>query len=101
MSKFRTIFNIWFTKQTQILLEANPAGSVPFIQDTAFSPPLALSESRAIARYITKKYGKDSGLLPRDDDVVGWAKFEQAAANELAAFDPAANPLVFEEYFKP
>lgn len=39
--------------------------------------------------------------MPDANNLVESAKFEQAAAMELAGFDPAANPLVFEEHFKP
>lgn len=95
-------------QKTDTLLKINPAGSVPFILDDAFSPPLTLSESRAIARYVatnhaeTDKHNHSSTkLVPDHGDAVAWAKFEEAASMELAAFDPAANPLVFEEYFKP
>lgn len=79
----------------------NPAGSVPFIEDEADGQSFFLGDSRAISRYIVTRYGKDSGLIPDEKNFVAFAKFEEAAAIEVASFDPAANPLVLEELFKP
>lgn len=39
--------------------------------------------------------------MPDPSNLGEYAKFEQAAAVEVAGFDPAANPLVLEEHFKP
>ncbi|KAH7248392.1 glutathione S-transferase [Fusarium solani] len=86
------------------LRKLNPSGAVPFIQDDAQKPPLLLSESRAIARYLALRYSTSTGrnpmLVPDAGDFIGLAKFEEAASIELTCFDAAANPLVFEEYFK-
>ncbi|KAJ3455146.1 hypothetical protein MRS44_013746 [Fusarium solani] len=92
-----------FTPPTQGLQRC-VAGAVPFIQDDAQKPPLLLSESRAIARYLALRYSTSTGrnpmLVPDAGDFIGLAKFEEAASIELTCFDAAANPLVFEEYFK-
>ncbi|CEJ91779.1 hypothetical protein VHEMI07471 [[Torrubiella] hemipterigena] len=88
-------------QKTERLLKINPAGSVPFIEDELDAQPFFLAESRAIARYLVARYGKDSGLMPDPSNLGEYAKFEQAAAVEVAGFDPAANPLVLEEHFKP
>ena len=87
--------------QTESLLKVNPGGSVPFIEDEVNGQPIFLSESRAIARYLVSRHGKYSSLIPDASDPAAYAKFEEAAAIEVAAFDPAANPLVLEEHFKP
>lgn len=91
--------------QTPEFLAVNPSGAVPCIRDDDTSPPLHLSESRAIARYLAHRYGRQGKgvhrLIPDADDTVALAKFEEAASIELTAFDATANRLVFEEYFKP
>ena len=57
-----------------------------------------LFESRAIARYLINKYGKDSGLIPSDPKAN--ALFEQAASIEAFNFDQYASGIVFERVFK-
>lgn len=74
---------------------------MPFIEDEVDGQAFFLGDSRAISRYIIARYGKDSGLIPDANDFAAFAKFEEAAAIEVASFDPAANPLVLEEHFKP
>ena len=58
-------------------------------------------ESRAIARYLTAKYGKGSTLLPPTTDVKAYGRFEQAASIEYSAFDPSASGLAAERVFNP
>jgi hypothetical protein len=52
-----------------------------------------------------RQYGQElpveKSLVPDAGDTRAWAAFEEAASIEQTAFDVAANPLVFEEYFKP
>ncbi|OAQ59633.1 hypothetical protein VFPPC_03848 [Pochonia chlamydosporia 170] len=83
----------------------NPSGAVPCVRDDQDNPPLCLSESRAIARYLASRYRHDGdysdALVPDPNNFVELAKFEEGASIELTAFDAAANKLVFEEYFKP
>jgi glutathione S-transferase len=57
-----------------------------------------LFESRAIARYLINKYGKDSGLIPSEPKAN--ALFEQAASIEAFNFDKYASEIVFERVFK-
>ena len=58
-----------------------------------------LFESRAICRYLTLKYGKDSGLIPSQSDIKAYVLFEQAASIEYSSFDPPASGLTFERHF--
>ncbi|KAL5088684.1 hypothetical protein Trisim1_006372 [Trichoderma cf. simile WF8] len=86
------------------ILDLNPFGAVPFIRDETYDPPLMLTESRAIARYLAQAYGSSdvsASLLADPTNVVAVAKFEEAASIELTSFDSCANQLVFEELFKP
>ena len=57
-----------------------------------------LFESRAIARYLVNKYGKDSGLIPSDPKAN--ALFEQAASIEAFNFDHYASGIAIERVFK-
>ncbi|KAI9573236.1 glutathione S-transferase [Boletus coccyginus] len=59
-----------------------------------------LFESRAIARYLIKKYPNQgtTGLIPTDPK--GEALFEQAASVEASNFDAYATPLAYEKMFK-
>ncbi|TCD64728.1 hypothetical protein EIP91_003684 [Steccherinum ochraceum] len=96
------LVNVDITKEgykTDTLLKNQPFGQIPYIHDS--DNDLNLFESRAIARYIILKYDKEnkSGLLPRD--IVGTAKFEQAASFELTKFEPFAASLSSELVFKP
>jgi glutathione S-transferase len=40
-------------------------------------------------------------LIPKLEDLRGMARFEEAASLEVTGFDPVANKLVLEQYFKP
>jgi glutathione S-transferase len=62
-------------------------------------PAFTLRESRAIARYLCALH--PSPLLPSPTDLLGLAKFEEAASHEVTSFDPLANRLAFEAHFKP
>jgi len=59
-----------------------------------------LYESRAIVRYLIKKYPNQgtTGLIPTDPKEV--ALFEQAASVEVSNFDAYAAPLAYEKVFK-
>ncbi|KAG2109405.1 glutathione S-transferase [Suillus discolor] len=73
-----------------------PFGEVPYIDDDGF----ILYESRAIARYLIKKYpNQGTPLIPSDPKAQ--ALFEQAASVEVFNFTNFVQPIVFEKVFKP
>ncbi|KAJ3023975.1 hypothetical protein HKX48_008589 [Thoreauomyces humboldtii] len=73
-----------------------PFGQIPFIVDDGFE----LFESRAIARYIAKKFqGQGTDLLPAD--LKEGAVVEQWLSAEEADFHSHAAPLIYEKVFKP
>ncbi|PKA52711.1 putative glutathione S-transferase GSTF1 [Apostasia shenzhenica] len=72
-------------------LERNPFGQIPAFQDG----DLALFESRAITRYLVRKYGKDSGLLKKTTPEAA-AAVDQWMEVETAQFDPAISTIVFQ-----
>ncbi|KAF6757004.1 glutathione S-transferase [Ephemerocybe angulata] len=78
-------------------LEKQPFAKVPYIDDDGF----ILYESRAICRYIEKKYPDQGtkGLIPTDPKAE--ALFEQAASIELCNFNPYATGAVYEALVKP
>ncbi|KAG1759249.1 glutathione S-transferase [Suillus occidentalis] len=73
-----------------------PFGQVPYIDDDGF----VLYESRAIARYLSKKYpNQGTSLIPTDPKAE--ALFEQASSIEIFNFNAFVAPIVFEKVFKP
>lgn len=100
-------------------LEKQPFGQVPYIVRLPFfrnnflsaqrlydvmaqdDDGLILFESRAIARYVARKYSSQGTqeLLPTD--LNAYAAFEQAASIESSNFDPFASGIVAEKVFKP
>jgi glutathione S-transferase len=59
-----------------------------------------LYESRAIARYLIKKYpNQGTPLIP--SDLKAEALFEQAASIEAFNFTPFVRPIIIEKVFKP
>ncbi|KAG9087248.1 hypothetical protein FS749_003063 [Ceratobasidium sp. UAMH 11750] len=83
-------------KQPEYLDTMHPFGIIPVLED---EDGTKIYESRAIARYLTAKYGKDSGLLPSSNDVKAYGLFEQAASVEYSSFDPPASGLTKERVF--
>ncbi|KAH7883395.1 glutathione S-transferase [Phlebopus sp. FC_14] len=77
-------------------VEKQPFGQVPYIDDDGF----ILYESRAISRYLIKKYPNQGtqGLIPTDPKAE--ALFEQAASIEVTNFNTFAAPIAFEKVFK-
>ncbi|KAH7929516.1 glutathione S-transferase [Leucogyrophana mollusca] len=73
-----------------------PFGQVPYIDDDGF----ILYESRAIARYLAKKYAGQGTQELIPSEAKAEALFEQAASTETSNFDPFASGIVFEKVFK-
>ncbi|KAH7305649.1 putative glutathione S-transferase [Rhexocercosporidium sp. MPI-PUGE-AT-0058] len=79
-------------------LKLQPFGKVPVLEDDGFF----VYESRAIAKYIAKKYaGQGTKLMPEESDLKAYALFEQACSIEQNYFDGPANGICFEKVFKP
>ncbi|KAG2031204.1 glutathione S-transferase [Suillus americanus] len=73
-----------------------PFGQIPYIDDEGF----ILYESRAIARYLIKKYpNQGTPLIPVDPKAE--ALFEQAASIEAFNFTAFVVPIISEKVFKP
>ncbi|TVY35340.1 Glutathione S-transferase [Lachnellula subtilissima] len=78
-------------------LARHPFGKIPAIDDDGF----VLSESRAICKYLAKKYaGQGTKLIPDDDDLTGYGLFEQACSYEAFYFNHPAESIGFEKLFK-
>ncbi|PBP18905.1 hypothetical protein BUE80_DR010378 [Diplocarpon rosae] len=77
-------------------LKLQPFGKVPVLEDDGYF----VYESRAIARYIAKKYaGQGTPLIP--EDLKAYGLFEQAASVEQSYFNGPASRVAFEKVFKP
>ncbi|KAJ7513137.1 thioredoxin-like protein [Mycena galericulata] len=70
-------------------MKHQPFGQIPYINDNGF----ILYETRAICRYIAAKH-PEAGLIPAEP--AANALFEQAAAVEVANFDPSAGAAGIE-----
>jgi glutathione S-transferase len=84
----------------------NPFHAIPVLVDTSISPPFILREPGAICRYLaflhsSKANASNKTLIPKPEDLYAAARFEEAASLEVTGFDPVANKLLFEQYFKP
>ncbi|PMD18667.1 putative glutathione S-transferase [Hyaloscypha hepaticicola] len=78
-------------------LKLQPFGKIPVLEDDGFN----LFESRAIAKYIAKKYASQgTPLMPAEGDLKAYGLFEQACSLEEFYFDPAASAIAFEKIFK-
>lgn len=98
-------------------LAKQPFGKVPVLDDDGF----LVYESRAIAKYIAKKYaGQGTKLIPEEKDLKSYALFEQvslptpecqlidvyrfvgkACSIEVSYFDSPTSTIAFEKVFKP
>ncbi|KAH7377566.1 putative glutathione S-transferase [Cadophora sp. MPI-SDFR-AT-0126] len=79
-------------------LKLQPFGKVPVLEDDGYF----VFESRAIAKYIAKKYaGQGTKLMPDESDLKAYGLFEQACSIEQNYFDGPASGICFERVFKP
>ncbi|KAL5313119.1 hypothetical protein ACEPPN_019546 [Leptodophora sp. 'Broadleaf-Isolate-01'] len=76
-------------------MKRHPWGKVPVI---TFPEGFTLYESRAICKYLAKKYSFP--LLPPDTDVEAAALFDQAESTELLYFADPAGKIAFEKFAK-
>ncbi|KAF2195990.1 glutathione S-transferase [Delitschia confertaspora ATCC 74209] len=74
-----------------------PFGKVPVLEDGG----LVVFESRAVCRYLCRKYGTEKNLMPSGEDIEAYAKFEQACSVEQSYFAAAAETIGFELFIKP
>lgn len=84
--------------KSEAFLKMQPFGKVPVLEDDG----VFIYESRAIAKYIAKKFAGQGtkSLMPADDDFVGYGLFEQACSLEIAYFDGPASRIAYEKVFK-
>jgi glutathione S-transferase len=73
----------------------HPWGKIPAI---TFPNGFTLYESRAICKYLAKKYAFP--LLPPDSDLEATALFDQAQSVEMQYFAEPAGKLAFEKFVK-
>ncbi|KAH6638690.1 putative glutathione-S-transferase theta, GST [Truncatella angustata] len=76
-------------------MERHPWGKVPVV---TFPEGFTLYESRAICKYLAKKYSFP--LLPPDSDVEATALFDQAQTVEMLYFAESAGKIAFEKFAK-
>ncbi|KAJ3497273.1 hypothetical protein NLG97_g2035 [Lecanicillium saksenae] len=76
-------------------VKRHPWGKVPVV---VFPNGFTLYESRAICKYLCRKYGFQ--LLPPAADIEATARVEQAECTELAYFAEPAGTIVFETFAK-
>jgi glutathione S-transferase len=76
-------------------LKRHPWGKIPVI---AFPNGFILYESRAICKYLARKYSFP--LLPSDSDSEATALFDQAQSTEMLYFAEPAGKITFEKFVK-
>lgn len=76
-------------------MNRHPWGKIPVI---TFPDGFTLYESRAICKYLARKYSFP--LLPPDSDVEATAQFDQAQSEEMLYFAEPAGRIAFEKFAK-
>jgi glutathione S-transferase len=76
-------------------MKRHPWGKIPVI---TFPEGLTLYESRAICKYLARKYSFP--LLPLESDVEAAALFAQAQSTEMLYFAEPAGKIAFEKFAK-
>ncbi|TFK98085.1 hypothetical protein BDV98DRAFT_658196 [Pterulicium gracile] len=78
-------------------LKKHPFGQVPILEDDGFF----LCESRAISKYLARKYASQGtpDLVPDSSDLKASAKFDQASSAESFEFEAAVAPILLEGLF--
>nr|B3FWR8.1 RecName: Full=Glutathione S-transferase hmp2; AltName: Full=Hypothemycin biosynthesis cluster protein hpm2 [Hypomyces subiculosus]ACD39752.1 glutathione-S-transferase [Hypomyces subiculosus]ACD39761.1 glutathione-S-transferase [Hypomyces subiculosus] len=77
-------------------LKLQPFGKVPVLDDNGF----IMYESRAICRYLARKYDSGTKLIPDVDDHEAYGRFEQGCSIEYSYFAAAAETLGTELVIK-
>ncbi|KAJ6785342.1 hypothetical protein PWT90_02609 [Aphanocladium album] len=77
-------------------LKMQPYGKVPVMDDDGF----VMFESRAICRYLARKYTSGVKLIPDEGDFEGYGRFEQACSVEQSYFAAAAETIGTELVIK-
>jgi len=81
--------------QSKENMKRHPWGKIPVI---TFPDGFTLYESRAICKYLARKYSFP--LLPPDSDVEATALFDQAQSEEMLYFAEPAGRIAFEKFAK-
>lgn len=83
------------TGQSEENLKRHPWGKIPVV---TFPDGFTVYESRAISKYLAKKYSFP--LLPADPDIEANALFDQALSEEMLYFADPAGKIAFEKFAK-
>lgn len=76
-------------------MKRHPWGKIPVV---TFPDGFTVYESRAISKYLAKKYSFP--LLPADSDIEANALFDQALSEEMLYFADPAGKIAFEKFAK-
>jgi glutathione S-transferase len=76
-------------------MQRHPWGKIPVI---TFPEGFTLYESRAISKYLSRRYSFP--LLPPDSDIEATALFDQAQSAEMLYFADPASKIAFEKFAK-